>query len=367
MEKEWVVGPSSGILSGISQMWEPPSSYLGYTDEMKKQNYDEQKTILPYVLNFAQRGGGIRGYITGGSMFDKAPTDPLELLSWVRSEGFKTKPFSSSHTTSNPVSAFARIIRKSQGWSTIGAEREEIARILQAAGMSKFQIANALNISSAHIEKEFESVGGHDYKIWRGSNLTPDLQLINQLAEDMGMLKHPTSQAEYNALAKTLIEKGGNNPYAQAGLAALKIINGGDYLNYSQERRDLLSNFVDKSGKSPIGVTGSIWRKILFGKAQTGGITPWVPGSGEGDRVPAMLEPGEFVVNKNAAKQYGGLLNHLNWNTAPRFAEGSGNRASRRAAEGKGSVDPRITIAEMQSTIETFSKYLQVLLKHLKK
>jgi len=87
----------------------------------------------------------------------------------------------------------------------------------------------------------------------------------------------------------------------------------------------------------------------------TGG-SPWVPGSGNGDRVPAMLEPGEYVVNKNAAKQYGSLLNHLNWNAAPRFIEGSGNRASRRAAEGKGSVDPQVTLIEMQDTIRKFSK-----------
>ena len=60
---------------------------------------------------------------------------------------------------------------------------------------------------------------------------------------------------------------------------------------------------------------------------QTGGTIHaqdgvWVPGSGSGDRVPAMLEPGEFVVNRNAAKQYGGLLEHLNWNVAPRFGTG---------------------------------------------
>jgi hypothetical protein len=49
----------------------------------------------------------------------------------------------------------------------------------------------------------------------------------------------------------------------------------------------------------------------------------WVPGKGEGDRVPALLEPGEFVVNKKAAKQYGGMLEDLNWNVAPRFMRGT--------------------------------------------
>jgi TP901 family phage tail tape measure protein len=61
---------------------------------------------------------------------------------------------------------------------------------------------------------------------------------------------------------------------------------------------------------------------------QSGGILraqdgAWVPGKGEGDRVPALLEPGEFVVNKKAAKQYGGMLEDLNWNVAPRFMRGT--------------------------------------------
>jgi TP901 family phage tail tape measure protein len=61
---------------------------------------------------------------------------------------------------------------------------------------------------------------------------------------------------------------------------------------------------------------------------QTGGIIraqggAWVPGKGEGDRVPALLEPGEFVVNKKAAKQYGGVLEDMNWNLAPRFMRGT--------------------------------------------
>ena len=61
---------------------------------------------------------------------------------------------------------------------------------------------------------------------------------------------------------------------------------------------------------------------------QSGGILraqngAWVPGKGEGDRVPALLEPGEFVVNKKAAKQYGGMLEDMNWNLAPRFMQGT--------------------------------------------
>jgi TP901 family phage tail tape measure protein len=62
-------------------------------------------------------------------------------------------------------------------------------------------------------------------------------------------------------------------------------------------------------------------------KLQSGG-SAWVPGSGSGDRVPAMLEPGEFVVNKKAALKHGGLLNHINFKDAPRFQKGGKNGPS---------------------------------------
>lgn len=56
-------------------------------------------------------------------------------------------------------------------------------------------------------------------------------------------------------------------------------------------------------------------------KFQTGG-SAWVPGSGDGDKVPAMLEPGEYVVNKKAASKHSGMLDDINFNKAPRFQSG---------------------------------------------
>jgi TP901 family phage tail tape measure protein len=56
-------------------------------------------------------------------------------------------------------------------------------------------------------------------------------------------------------------------------------------------------------------------------KLQSGGKA-WVPGSGNGDKVPAMLEPGEYVVNKKAAAKYSGTLDQMNFQSAPRFQKG---------------------------------------------
>jgi len=74
-------------------------------------------------------------------------------------------------------------------------------------------------------------------------------------------------------------------------------------LDFQRSRRQLYSN---PSGRQKGGII----------KAQSGML---VPGSGEGDRVPAMLEPGEFVINKKAVREYG-LDNLLNLNdSVPRF------------------------------------------------
>ena len=54
---------------------------------------------------------------------------------------------------------------------------------------------------------------------------------------------------------------------------------------------------------------------------QKGG-SAWVPGQGDGDKVPAMLEPGEYVVNKKAASQNSALLDDINFRQAPRFQKG---------------------------------------------
>jgi TP901 family phage tail tape measure protein len=88
---------------------------------------------------------------------------------------------------------------------------------------------------------------------------------------------------------------------------------------------------------------------------QSGGILraqdgAWVPGKGEGDRVPALLEPGEFVVNKKAAKQYGGMLEDLNWNLAPRFMRGTPPMGSM-PGMGAGAVSGGLMAASMATSM----------------
>lgn len=72
-------------------------------------------------------------------------------------------------------------------------------------------------------------------------------------------------------------------------------------------------------GVNPVKfVTTSDNQKVGIGRQRGGDI----PGAGIGDKVPAMLEPGEFVVNRKAAAKHGALLHRMNFEDAPRFQKG---------------------------------------------
>jgi len=100
-----------------------------------------------------------------------------------------------------------------------------------------------------------------------------------------------------------------------------------------QLMRDYNATLIAQKSATP----GAFSSTPLVANPRRGGVPPkgtpirrqqgsWVPGSGSGDKVKALLEPGEFVVNRNAAKQYGGVLEDMN-NGTPRFQSGGPIRA----------------------------------------
>jgi TP901 family phage tail tape measure protein len=117
-------------------------------------------------------------------------------------------------------------------------------------------------------------------------------------------------------------------------------------LTPEESRAEYLASVAAREARNDRGVqTGGIIR------AQEGmNTSAWVPGKGEGDRVPALLEPGEFVVNKKAAKQYGGMLEELNWNVAPRFMRGT-PPTGQMAGMSAGAVSGGLMAASMASSM----------------
>lgn len=89
-------------------------------------------------------------------------------------------------------------------------------------------------------------------------------------------------------------------------------------------RENMFSTWSDKKQKRLIEIISD--KKISnaeekeMAKFAKGG---WVGGYGSGDKIPAMLTPGEFVVNKLSAQKFGGALENLN-SPSFRFASAPG-------------------------------------------
>jgi hypothetical protein len=99
----------------------------------------------------------------------------------------------------------------------------------------------------------------------------------------------------------------------------------------------LISKITSKTIEKGVDYVGKLFGQsggLVSSKGigyQSGGVIlanngAFVNGSGSGDRYPAMLENGEYVLNRNAVKMMGGknALDKLNFQNAPRFAVGGG-------------------------------------------
>jgi TP901 family phage tail tape measure protein len=103
---------------------------------------------------------------------------------------------------------------------------------------------------------------------------------------------------------------------------------------------------------NPAAAFGNIGQKRKFA---SGGF---VPGSGNGDTVPALLTPGEFVINKKSAEAFGyGELGRIN-----KYAKGGVVSKIQKFAEG-GKVDPDGLTQELRDLISEFKKKAPFLYK----
>ena len=100
--------------------------------------------------------------------------------------------------------------------------------------------------------------------------------------------------------------------------------------------------FVAGSGKPPI-------------KRAAGSSRPeFVPGSGRGDKIPAMLEPGEFIVNREAASSFGPLLSAMNTGKVGKYQTG-GLVKAHIAAPGRVSLQDSDTMAMFRAIASPYA------------
>jgi TP901 family phage tail tape measure protein len=101
--------------------------------------------------------------------------------------------------------------------------------------------------------------------------------------------------------------------------------------------------FVPMGGRAPI-------------RRAAGSSRPeFVPGSGRGDKIPAMLEPGEFVVNRQATEKYAPVLMAMNRGNLPGFQEGGKLVRSHGTAPKYLSLTDPTTVSTLQRNSSTYA------------
>jgi len=351
MEREWLANPGEPTLDSISQAWIPPNQYLG-----GKHLYPEWVKNLPYVLNMKQRGG-IQHLAFGGSALERMAYKPINMISQIRNylrmvKLLKRGVYHGSYSGIEelPVGG-GKLLFDNEGGEDVafgGMQLFGTTDYKEASSYATNQFTESdtensavyrllgvpfgkyINYASVNDEKidssprNIKALKRQNYDLWKYMT-APEQQGRTKSTQDntadaFSKLGIKGFFSTTPAVGSRLNEEQKRNMWtvftSPKGISLADSPNKGPELSIFDLLKSLMSQ---RSGNKELRE----WFESKGHKFQTGG-SPWVPGSGNGDRVPAMLEPGEFVVNKKAAKQYDGLLNHLNWNAAPRFATGSG-------------------------------------------
>lgn len=79
------------------------------------------------------------------------------------------------------------------------------------------------------------------------------------------------------------------------------------------------------AGNKLTGVKANVGTSGKTRKMKSGGVVI-VPGSGKGDKVPAMLEPGEAVIPSAMTEKYAGLINSMIAGKIPGYQQGKGSQ-----------------------------------------
>jgi hypothetical protein len=160
-----------------------------------------------------------------------------------------------------------------------------------------------------------------------------DFKAVQKAAKDYG---HGANSAMQQELADMGVKGSKNARHVRNEIvkAFEQMVTGVGGL--SNESADALYTALTNMGRNADSVLHALglplpkWRVKQMGEyvrqktshlpAQRGA---YVPGTGDGDRVPAMLEPGEYVLNKKLVSSVGRhVLDRLNFGEVPRFQRG---------------------------------------------
>lgn len=211
----------------------------------------------------------------------------------------------------------AKLKTKMQDASLTEEAKMSIKETITTLEISANQIGSSATIfqaKSAQVRRDFEQSAGFVNNMAIGfKNLGKEADdMVDQLGRNLpGMFADGLVDG-----IKAAIRESDNLGTALMGIAS-KFLDEISTTLMKAGVRNILSGvgFGDLIG----GMTGN--QKGGYIRAQSG---MYISGTGTGDKYPAMLENGEYVLNRNAVMAMGGpsALDSLNFSAAPRFASG---------------------------------------------
>jgi len=313
----------SGFLenSPVPQQLEEASKLATDADRLAKINL--YKSVL--ATQAATKATAVSPQMMGSLAVAKAATNPL----------YSTTDFMTNFQKMQNENAKLSIPEQIQGQKTFLADQLNKA---QAAGNTELAVTiknlmdeldtrkEILNISRKQVDENIKERNSRDYEmITYGGRLKKGFGEMKKQSQEMSLLiaeELPVKFADGMTNALMDVAKG----VKSIGDAFTDmIINIGQSI-MQESIRALMFRAIGSAG----GSISSLFQQGGIVKAQNGGFIRGqngfvVPGSGTGDKIPALLEPNEYVVNSRAAQIIGhDNLDALNFGMLPRFATGGG-------------------------------------------
>lgn len=294
------------------------------------------------------------------------------------------------HSLSSPTSEKLQGIFKNKVYSAVSQSADILQSSLgmerkQSVGIEKILRKSGLDQTIGNLFEGSLALAGAPYDDKEKAGSPIDFPSgLGPIADAFGLPKMIKTEAKATATSKDFRKKGRNldnylkNKYAVGDVSTAAKGKGSDILKPSADRvatKSFLDGLPEDKKAAVRGIIASIpkgqWRtegarKLAPYKLQnlkegfargvnaiefaTGGKAP---GSGNEDKVPALLTPGEFVINKRAAQRIGlSNLNRLNKSDkVQKFASGGRVRGLFSGAEGTG-----FALAGATSLLSSFVK-----------
>lgn len=249
--------------------------------------FTEERNALLEQARFLQQQLDARKTDTGFTGVDTAEFQ--NLLAQIRQVQAELAKMSVTPELQNTYLVYIKQAREIQQQIETVKTAEGALTTLLSEHSNVVKALNDTTLSTIELNELYKQIAGSD-----AINMTAFLEQLS--TSEAGLRQILTLATEEGV---TAIQKGLVDPIGVFTAALSGAKSEATALTFILQRALSLKNAITGSNETPVGLN-------------SGG---WVPGSGNTDKVPALLTPGEFVVNKQQAASFAPMLEAMNRGT----------------------------------------------------